>query len=668
MNDGSDGVDKTSDDTPTPSTNTNTLDNTNSNDTSNTSNDTNTNANINTNTNNNTNETENANANNNTSEVSNTNTNENSNISEGMNGELKESESTPGYADVRTDREPRLEYIVSKDYLYIEIRDMAGIACAYPTVDGDIRYEAQKELEPQVYHFDNDKRGEKVDIKRPTEADYQKYGKVFKYRVGIPVTEFSEEYKKFEVVAYDVTSKTKQQFNIDEVFMVKKSADGSVTVNRAPTSNIVLLRNNWNQMSMHAMDATGISVLELRTLPKSKGKPFDCIRSWSGKNQSHWSAVTFITSNGKYVQDGLTKFEKIDSIFKPATNWVGLNPKVEGKDGIYIVSVAAADASGARSVKTMAININYYISDDKYEETGNGNTNSIDSSNNNNTNNTNNTKSSERENTTKEVKEPENQTVTNTTENTGNTTENSLENTTENKTGNSTEVNQEENVENEIENDLENEMDVNSDYNPDDDSESSSETSEDNSVNSNSNTTSSNSDNNVDEVSNTSVDVSAKSSEKMLTSDTLKRGSKGIPVGILQKRLSHMGYFKLSVNSTFDAQTERVIRDFQKINGLTESGIVDSETIALINSKKYKAPKDKDYNGTYAYNLRDPKNIKAIQRRLNDLGYGKLNVTGVMDDATKKALNTFAKNNGVTLKIEKNLLQALNSEDAKKFQ
>ena len=39
-----------------------------------------------------------------------------------------------------------------------------------------------------------------------------------------------------------------------------------------------------------------------------------------------------------------------------------------------------------------------------------------------------------------------------------------------------------------------------------------------------------------------------------------------------------------------------------------------------------------------------------------------------MDDATKKALNTFAKNNGVTLKIEKNLLQALNSEDAKKFQ
>ena len=362
-NDGDDGADKTSSAIPTSSKET-----TNDNNTNDTAN--------------------------NTNNVNNTNNTGNENKTSEENGELQESESTPGYAHVKADREPRLEYVNSKDYLYIEIRDMAGIACAYPSIDTNRRFEAQKSLEPQVYRYDNDKRGDAVKVKRPAEEDYQKFGKVFKYRVGIPVTEFSEEYKKFEVVAYDVTSKTKQQFYIDEVFMAKKSEDGEILVNRAPTSNINLLRSNWSQMCMRAVDATGVSVLELRTLPKAVGKPADCIRSWSGKVQSNWSAVTFLTSNGKYVKDGLTKFERINDVFK-ANNWVGLNPKVAGKDGVYLVAVAAADASGARSIKTMKIDTKYYISGDEYEETGNSDNGSND------------VKSSEKSDSSKEEKEKE---------------------------------------------------------------------------------------------------------------------------------------------------------------------------------------------------------------------------------------------------------------------
>jgi len=285
-------------------------------------------------------------------------------------GNLKVVDSMPGYVSFKSDREPRLKYIVESDYLNIEIRDCGGVACEYPSGDG--RYEAQKAMQPKIYHYDNDKRGAEVkNVKRPTESEYKKIEKEYVYTIGLPASEIGEEYTKFEIVAYDVKSKLKQQFTIDEVFMVKKSEDGKILVNRAPASYIVALKSSMNRIGILANDATGVSKMELRTVPKGKKKESDRITGSNGAIQNNWSAIKTVTDNKKYVKVGITKFEKIDALFKKSS-WKGLNPKVSGEDGIYSVVITAKDASGASSIKTLLIDVRYYHFGETFKLTGNG--------------------------------------------------------------------------------------------------------------------------------------------------------------------------------------------------------------------------------------------------------------------------------------------------------
>ena len=89
-------------------------------------------------------------------------------------GTLKNSDVTPGYASFMSNREPRLRYVVQPEYLYIEVRDMAGVACEYPSGNKG-QFPAQKALQPKIYHYENDKRGAEItSVKRPKEADYKK--------------------------------------------------------------------------------------------------------------------------------------------------------------------------------------------------------------------------------------------------------------------------------------------------------------------------------------------------------------------------------------------------------------------------------------------------------------------------------------------------------------
>ena len=173
------------------------------------------------------------------------------------------------------------------------------------------------------------------------------------------------------ISAYDVSSDKKQQFAIHEVFMAKKNENGTISVNRAPASYVVALKKSMNQMALLGRDATGISTLEMQSNPRSVGGEVDSIIKVNGAIQGDWSAITYVSSNKKYVRVGISQFEKIDSIFRNR-NWVGLNPKVSGEEGIYSVVVAAADASGASSIKTFKFDTKYYHSGDAVELTGNG--------------------------------------------------------------------------------------------------------------------------------------------------------------------------------------------------------------------------------------------------------------------------------------------------------
>ena len=277
------------------------------------------------------------------------------------------------YRAFKADREPRLKYVTKSDYLYIEIRDCAGVACEFPSGEGNKKREANKSLQPQIYYYKNDKRGSVVpNLKRPTEQEYKKENKEYVYTIGLPVSEIGEEYTKFEILARDVQSDTKlkTQTYIDEIFMVKKTSTGEIIVNRAPVVHIVGLMANFKQMAAHAIDWTGVSKVEIRSLPKSAGQQSDTIRSWNGAVQSDWTSVAYCTKNKKYAADALSKFEKIDTVFSKSS-WIGLNPKTEGEDGVYQVEVAAIDASGAKSSKKIVLDVTRWVRGEEWGETGN---------------------------------------------------------------------------------------------------------------------------------------------------------------------------------------------------------------------------------------------------------------------------------------------------------
>ena len=387
--------------------------------------------------------------------------------------------------------------------------------------------------------------------------------------------------------------------------MAKKNQDGSISVNRAPTSNMVVLRSNMTQIGMHAVDATGISTLELKTLPKTEGGENDSIRLWNGAVQNNWSAVTYITNNRKYVRDGLTTFEKYDTLFKNS-NWKGLNPKIAGekegnwvgKDtrntegGVYIVMVATADASGASSVKTMKFGVNYYASGDEYMPTGNGVL----------------------------------ATVTPKTASSKSSSTKSSSTKASSKTSSSKST-------------------------KDDSSSSSSSGSSSGSSSSSSNSSSSG--------------LKKLTTELSVDDNTDKTDA----IKALQERLVYFGYSRLSVDGGFGKKTERAVLDFQRINGLTEDGVVGNNTNAALNNPNSKGPRDNDYQGTYVNKTLEEgdsgKDVYALQRRLNELGYGTLSVDGSFGGKTWIAVKDFQKSNGLieSGKVINATLEKLNSED-----
>ncbi|WP_310603870.1 peptidoglycan-binding protein, partial [Anaerosporobacter sp.] len=78
----------------------------------------------------------------------------------------------------------------------------------------------------------------------------------------------------------------------------------------------------------------------------------------------------------------------------------------------------------------------------------------------------------------------------------------------------------------------------------------------------------------------------------------LSRGSTGEKVKKLQENLLYLGYNPKGVDGKFGSDTEKAVLAFQKVNGLTQSGIVDVKTQALIDKlvseKKIKEAKSKD--------------------------------------------------------------------------
>ena len=109
------------------------------------------------------------------------------------------------------------------------------------------------------------------------------------------------------------------------------------------------------------------------------------------------------------------------------------------------------------------------------------------------------------------------------------------------------------------------------------------------------------------------------------TNDSLSVGSTGSKVKTLQGNLNGLNYNCGSVDGSYGSKTKSAVIAFQKAYNLTQNGVADTKTLAKIEEV-----------------------IKALQTKLNALGYSCGTVDGVYGSATKSAVTKFQSANKLT--------------------
>lgn len=126
---------------------------------------------------------------------------------------------------------------------------------------------------------------------------------------------------------------------------------------------------------------------------------------------------------------------------------------------------------------------------------------------------------------------------------------------------------------------------------------------------------------------------------------TLKVGSKGMEVKEVQQALADDGFLdEKYVTGFFGPQTEDAVKDYQKANGISQTGMVAERTIAAM----FLAPEKLDEKDVYR-NGDENSGVKALQQALLDMGYLKEeHVTGYFGSLTEAAVKKFQKDNGIS--------------------
>ena len=133
---------------------------------------------------------------------------------------------------------------------------------------------------------------------------------------------------------------------------------------------------------------------------------------------------------------------------------------------------------------------------------------------------------------------------------------------------------------------------------------------------------------------------------------TFVRGDRGYAlIYTLQQRLKDLGYYTIRVDGIFGSGTQRAVRDFQYVNGLTPTGVADSTTQKLLYSSAAK-PVSGTVSGSYATLSRSPyynAAVVTLQRRLKALGYLTSSVDGYFGTKTYRAVCNFQSRNGLSV-------------------
>lgn len=133
---------------------------------------------------------------------------------------------------------------------------------------------------------------------------------------------------------------------------------------------------------------------------------------------------------------------------------------------------------------------------------------------------------------------------------------------------------------------------------------------------------------------------------------TLVRGDRGLSlIYTLQQRLKDLGYYTIKVDGIFGSGTQRAVRLFQQVNGLSVTGKADNTTQTLLYSSAAK-PISGGVSGDYTTLSRSNRYKSAVvpmQRRLKSLGYYSGNIDGYFGSQTYRAVRNFQSRNGLSV-------------------
>ena len=128
----------------------------------------------------------------------------------------------------------------------------------------------------------------------------------------------------------------------------------------------------------------------------------------------------------------------------------------------------------------------------------------------------------------------------------------------------------------------------------------------------------------------------------------LRVDSEGSSVTQLQKRLIELGWLSGKADGDYGAATEAAVRAFQSAGHLWTDGIAGPDTLALLYSSN--APKSNNAAASVGEKLQsgsEGQSVRALQRRLRELGFYKGSVDGSYGRETEAAVMAFQLTRGL---------------------
>ena len=140
--------------------------------------------------------------------------------------------------------------------------------------------------------------------------------------------------------------------------------------------------------------------------------------------------------------------------------------------------------------------------------------------------------------------------------------------------------------------------------------------------------------------------------EKIDVYPTFRRGDRYHPlIYRLQQRLKELGYYTIKVDGIFGSGTERAVRLFQQVNGISPAdGVATNYTqqrLYASSAKPFPGPAPAPGGGTLYRSPYYQAAAVPLQQRLRSLGYYTGSADGYYGSRTQQAVRNFQKRNGL---------------------